>query len=839
MRSATKYFVFVLIAAMLCASFAFTACGEITLVSLETECAASEYTEGDDFDMSSVTVNAVYSDGSKRTVSDWSVEDGEDMPAGKTSVTVKYTENGVTVSASIAVTVAAKPHVHDFASAGWQTDAEKHWLVCGCGEKSEESAHVWSDKTDVTEDVSCTEDGKETVTCTVCGYTTTRAITALGHDFSVPLYDENGHWKKCSRCDETSAHEAHALTLTVVGLKTEYFEGEKISLDGVSASVACDCGYTSSVDSSELVAPSKALTIEDNGATLNITYNGISFGFTVTVKAKTLDSISVKDGYKTEYALGESFAGGTLVLDYDNGSREEKTITEDMLGGFDTSSPGEKEITVTYGALTTTFGIRVGYDEASGTYRLGSELNTAYKVQAENDDYVDMSRAVLQAGTATNKFENQAKNSEGELYPNGAEGYSTCNISVNGNKVILRFFSDKAGMFRIGMRGQSGSLKGLGDTLLSDAFALTVNGIATEIKGTLGKASSTDTAWCDMTQWTVLDDVSGDVYAAKGMNEVVFEYLGSAGDLRFPNIDYFTVTFTEFFETPSVTVAGSAEIPLGGTYTEGLTLTYKNGDTALEENVPVTAEMISGLDNTSAGTKTITVTFMGVSTEYTVEVIDETHTLTLIGGTFESGGTTAFLGYGDALPAIIWADETDILGYTIDGDVYTDISGFTMGAADVTIRAVTVADCTNVIPATSIRCNSGKKDDDGSAAGSLSPDNVAIGKTNVYGDSDAVSVALSDIPSAARGITFKGNTNFGSGSVAVFVTLINNGAALQNASYGTECGTVDIGNVGEGATATAAGVISSDGNNHYTHLFWDGEVSALDLTVAIYTYVVA
>ena len=54
MRSTAKYFVFVLIAAMLCSVFAFTACGEITLSSIETECTVTEYTEGDDFDIASV-----------------------------------------------------------------------------------------------------------------------------------------------------------------------------------------------------------------------------------------------------------------------------------------------------------------------------------------------------------------------------------------------------------------------------------------------------------------------------------------------------------------------------------------------------------------------------------------------------------------------------------------------------------------------------------------------------------------------------------------------------------------------------------------------------------------
>lgn len=341
-----------------------------------------------------------------------------------------------------------------------------------------------------------------------------------------------------------------------------------------------------------------------------------------------------------------------------------------------------------------------------------------------------------------------------------------------------------------------------------------------------------------MTLWTELENITGDVYAAKGLNEVTFAYLGETGDLRLPNIDYFTVTFTEFYDNPSITVGGSAEIPVGGSYTEGLTLTYKNGDTVIKENVPVTADMISGLDTSSAGTKNVTVNFMGVSAESSVEVIDVKYTLTVIGGTLEGGGTTAELGYGETLPDITWDDEANILGWSFGDAVLTDLSGVTMGAEDITLRAITVTECNNVIPGASIRQNTGMKDNSGAAIGAIDTSD-AVSTDSVYGESDAVKCAIGSVDTKARGITFKKDTNFGSGSVIVFVAAVNNGTALQNVIYGTECGIVSLGNIGAGETARAAATITSDGNNHWTHLFWDGEISALDLTVAIYTYAVA
>lgn len=146
-----------------------------------------------------------------------------------------------------------------------------------------------------------------------------------------------------------------------------------------------------------------------------------------------------------------------------------------MLDGFDTSVPGEVTVGVTSGGMQTQFVIYVGRDPESGIYRLGSETNAAYKVQVENDSYVDMSEAETQ-DEGQSKFENTTKNAAGEVSSNGAEGYSTSNLSVNGNKITLRFFSDYAGKFTLGLRGQSGSFKGVQDQALDGAFTVTVNG---------------------------------------------------------------------------------------------------------------------------------------------------------------------------------------------------------------------------------------------------------------------------------------------------------------------------------------------------------------------------
>jgi hypothetical protein len=73
----------------------------------------------------------------------------------------------------------------------------------------------------------------------------------------------------------------------------------------------------------------------------------------------TVASVSVKEGMKTEYKKGETFAGGTLVVTYSDDSFEEIPMTSAMLSGFDTASAGEKTVTVTYAGKTVRFSMTV------------------------------------------------------------------------------------------------------------------------------------------------------------------------------------------------------------------------------------------------------------------------------------------------------------------------------------------------------------------------------------------------------------------------------------------------------------------------------------------------
>ena len=63
------------------------------------------YNEGENFDDTGMVVIAKYSDGTENRITDYEIFNGEDLKAGATSVTIRYTENGVIKETTQKITV--------------------------------------------------------------------------------------------------------------------------------------------------------------------------------------------------------------------------------------------------------------------------------------------------------------------------------------------------------------------------------------------------------------------------------------------------------------------------------------------------------------------------------------------------------------------------------------------------------------------------------------------------------------------------------------------------------------------------------------------------------------
>ena len=122
-------------------------------------------------------------------------------------------------------------HTHSYGSE-WKSGADKHWLECACGVKSEEAAHTAGDWITDTAATSTTA-GTKHKECTECGYvmeTGTIPATDSDHTHSYASEWKSGadkHWLECA-CGVKSKEAAHtagdwitdtAATSTTAGTK--------------------------------------------------------------------------------------------------------------------------------------------------------------------------------------------------------------------------------------------------------------------------------------------------------------------------------------------------------------------------------------------------------------------------------------------------------------------------------------------------------------------------------------------------------------------------------------------------------------------------------------------
>ena len=81
---------------------------ELSEIYIEQEPTKTAYQEGENFDSTGMKVIARYSDGSSKEITDYEVIGGDNLTEGTTSVTIRYTENGVIRSVTQEITVNEK-----------------------------------------------------------------------------------------------------------------------------------------------------------------------------------------------------------------------------------------------------------------------------------------------------------------------------------------------------------------------------------------------------------------------------------------------------------------------------------------------------------------------------------------------------------------------------------------------------------------------------------------------------------------------------------------------------------------------------------------------------------
>ena len=239
---------------------------ELTGISITTKPNKVNYKVGENFDKTGMVVTATYSDGSTATVTGYTVTDGENLTAGKTSVTISYIEGGITKTTTQTITVTAISTEKELTGISITTKPNK--VNYKVGENFDKTGMV----------ITATYiDGK---TKEVTSYTVIDGKNLTAGKTSVTIsYTENGVTKTATQNITVSVisteKELIGISVTKAPNKANYKEGENFDKTGMVITATYIDGKTKEV-TSYTVIDGENLTLGKTSVTISYTENGIT-----------------------------------------------------------------------------------------------------------------------------------------------------------------------------------------------------------------------------------------------------------------------------------------------------------------------------------------------------------------------------------------------------------------------------------------------------------------------------------------------------------------------------------------------------------------------------------
>ena len=239
------------------------------------------------------------------------------------------------------------------------------------------------------------------------------------------------------------------ISISKTPKKTTFIEGIPVDYSGLEVLAHYDN------NSSEVIREYDISECDINlvgKQTVTVTYNGFKASFAVTIKAKSVKSVSiVSSPYKTEYYCGESFDfdGLTMHVIYDNGTEE--TVEEGFsVTGFNNNTPGEKKVRLYFGGK---------YSNIKVLVILNRFVSDIYKITKDNKCLVGKNTTV---GAFVSAFE-----ASDRIEIVGADGKALPKQSLVGSgcRAILWYNEDKLAEFIVSVKGD---LNGDGSVSFSD-----------------------------------------------------------------------------------------------------------------------------------------------------------------------------------------------------------------------------------------------------------------------------------------------------------------------------------------------------------------------------------
>ncbi|MBQ8731339.1 MAG: bacterial Ig-like domain-containing protein [Oscillospiraceae bacterium] len=303
----------------------------LAYISITTKPNKTEYLEGEPFDPTGMVVTAHYYNCEDEIITEYSIS-GYDSTPGFYLITITY--KGKTTSFFVdvksksltSISVTTKPNKTTYIESTALDDTGMVLTLYYNNNTSETITTGWVSEYDFS------NVGTSVVEVTYGGKTCTYDVTVI----------------------------AKTLTSIVVESepnKLEYLEGDaSLDTDGL----VIRAYYNN--DTSEIISGNYTVTGYNSTPgekTITVTYQGKTATFTINVKAKSVNSISVtQKPNKLTYLEGDSFDKTGMVITAYYNNNTSSAVTDYAISGY-TSTVGTKTITVSYGGKTATFTVTV------------------------------------------------------------------------------------------------------------------------------------------------------------------------------------------------------------------------------------------------------------------------------------------------------------------------------------------------------------------------------------------------------------------------------------------------------------------------------------------------
>ena len=179
--------------------------------------------------------------------------------------------------------------------------------------------------------------------------------------------------------------------------KTEYLEGENLSLDGGVISVKYNNGTSEHI----MLVDTKQYGFDSykiGEQRITVEYLGVETNYKITMYAKSAISIEVTKLPVTGYREGEKLTldGGVITVKYNNGTSENVDLAKAEVWGFDTNKSGDQIIMVRYLDLEASYKVHIKAKQVASI-----EVNNTPKT-----DYIRGEELTLDGGTIGVKYDN-------------------------------------------------------------------------------------------------------------------------------------------------------------------------------------------------------------------------------------------------------------------------------------------------------------------------------------------------------------------------------------------------------------------------------------------------